>query len=162
MQALFLKNHYDLEEIDLGYQFVTITGTIYFVTFINYPTVSDFLSTKVYMFNIERGDSPYPTTGKDDVMIRNTILFVLDLFFQQHEYALITICDVIDGKQSARKRLFDNWYRKFNDNRLIKLEADCFVDDISTTASLLFSANHYDRTSLQTEFQKLVDINFYS
>ena len=52
MTLLYLQNHYDVEEIDLGYQFVTQMGVTYFLTFISYPTVSDFLSTKIYMFNI--------------------------------------------------------------------------------------------------------------
>ena len=52
MTLLYLQNHYDVEEIDLGYQFVTQIRVTYFLTFISYPTVSDFLSTKIYMFNI--------------------------------------------------------------------------------------------------------------
>lgn len=162
MTLLYLQNHYDVEEIDLGYQFVTQMGVTYFLTFISYPTVSDFLSTKIYMFNIDRACSADCTCGQDDVKVRNTILFIIELFFQKHEDALITICDIIDGKQFARKCLFDFWYKEFNNNRLVKLEADCLVDNTPTFASLFFSANHYNKAFLEQEFLKLVEINFYS
>ena len=160
MEQSYLQNHYDVIEIENGYQFTTITGVDYFLTFFFYPTVSDFLSTNVYMFNIER--SMFVNVGQDDVKVRNTVLYVLDLFFQEHEDALITICDVMDGKQFARKRLFDSWFQKFNNNRLTKLESECRIDDVSTFVSLLFSQGHYNQENLRKAFQELVEINFYN
>ena len=160
MKQSYLQNRYDVIENVQGYQFTTITGVDYFLTFFSYPTVSDFLSTNVYMFNIER--STFLNGGQDDVKVRNTIIYVLDLFFQEHEDALITICDVMDGKQFARKRLFDFWFRKFNDNRLIKLESECKIDDVPTFVSLLFSKGHYNQENLHKAFQELIEINFYN
>lgn len=161
MELSYLQNHYDVTENENGYQFATTAGVDYFLTFFSYPTVSDFLSTNVYMFNIER--SPIVnTSGQDDVKVRNTIIHVLELFFQEHEDALITICDVVDGKQFARKRLFDSWYQKFNNNRLIKLESECWIDNVPTFVSLLFSQGHYNKENLQKAFQELIDINFYN
>ena len=49
MTLLYLQNHYDVEEIDLGYQFVTQMGVTYFLTFISYPTVSDFFYKDLYV-----------------------------------------------------------------------------------------------------------------
>ena len=48
MKQSYLLNHYDVEEIDLGYQFTTSTGIIYYLTFFSYPVVSDFLETTIY------------------------------------------------------------------------------------------------------------------
>lgn len=160
MEQSYFQNHYDVIENEYGYQFSTITGVVYFLTFLSYPTVSEFLSTNVYMFNIDR--SGYVNDGQDDVKVRNTILYVLDIFFSEHEDALITICDVMDGKQLARKRLFDSWFRKFNHNRLISLESECRIDDVSTFVSLLFSRSHYEQEKLRKAFQELIEINFYN
>ena len=160
MKQSYLQNRYDVIENVQGYQLTTITGVDYFLTFFSYPTVSDFLSTNVYMFNIER--STFLNGGQDDVKVRNTIIYVLDLFFQEHEDALITICDVMDGKQFARKRLFDFWFRKFNDDRLIKLESECKIDDVPTFVSLLFPKGHYNLENLHKAFQELIEINFYN
>lgn len=160
MKQSYSQNRYEVIENAHGYQFSTITGVDYFLTFFSYPTVTDYLSTNVYMFNIER--STLIVSGQDDVKVRNTIIYVLELFFQEHEDALITICDVVDGKQFARKRLFDSWFRKFNNNRLIKLESECKIDNVSTFVSLLFAQGHYNRTNLCKAFQELVEINFYN
>jgi len=156
---LYLQNHYEVSETDLGYQFITSEGVAYFLTFFSYPTVSDFLETRIYMFNIER--SHHPVKGQDDVRVRNTILYVMDLFFQFHEDALITICDVMDGKQYVRKRLFDSWFNQFNFGRLKKVDAECMVDEIKTSVSLYYSSSHSFSDKLEREFQQLVKINFY-
>ena len=160
MEQSYLQNHYDIVENKYGYQFSTQTGAKYFLTFILYPPVSDFLSTKIYMFNIERYN--FIDSGQDDIKVRNTIIYVLDHFFSEHENALITICDIVDGKQFARKRLFDSWFQKFNNKRLIKIESKCFIDDIPTFVSLMFVKGHYEQANLQKIFQELVDINFYN
>lgn len=160
MEKSYLQNHYDIKETEYGYRFTTVAGVDYFLTFISYPTVSDFLSTSVYMFNIERNERN--DTGQNDEKVKNTILYVLEVFFNRHEDALITICDVVDGKQYARKRLFDYWFDRYNNDRLVKLEADCIIDGITTFASLMYSARHYNSKNLQQEFERLVELNFYN
>lgn len=159
----YLQSHYEVEENEYGYQFVTDAGVIYILTFVSYPSASEFLSTNIYMFNIERVErSDLFHGGQQDDKVRNTVLYVLDSFFQDHEDALITICDVSDGKQKARKRLFDSWYKNFNYNRLIKLEAECLIDTTHTSVSLLFSKGHYNQENLKREFQHLRNLNFFN
>ena len=53
MNQLFLQNHYNVEETDNGYKFVTNSGISYFLTFISYPVVSEILSTNIYMFYMD-------------------------------------------------------------------------------------------------------------
>lgn len=159
MNLSYLQNRYEVDEIELGYQFTTCSGVTYFLTFFSYPSVSEFLETRIYMFNIER--SHHPEEGQDDVRVRNSVLYVLDLFFQMHEDALISICDVADGKQQARKRLFDIWFKQFNSGRLKKIDADCMVDETWTSVSLYYSSSHSSQRKLENEFMELVKINFY-
>lgn len=155
-----LQNHYEVSENEYGYQFTTSAGVLYYLTFIAYPPISDFLATGLYMFNIERAVSG--RLGQHDDRVRNTVLYVLDLFFQAHEDALITICDISDNKQAARKRLFDSWFRQFNDHRLIRLDEECLIDDVPTSVSLFFSVSHPNRLNLYREFRQLAAINFYN
>lgn len=160
MTPSYLLNHYDVEETEYGYSFITDSRITYFLTFIAYPAVSDFLATNIYMFNIGRGDMS--VGGQDDERIRNTMAFVLTAFFERHEDALITIFDINDGKQYARKRLFDRWFEMYNAGHLMKIDETCMVEDIQTFVSLMFSAEHYDKENLQKEFKKLAEINFYN
>ena len=79
-----------------------------------------------------------------------------------HEDALITIYDVSDGRQLCRKRLFDSWFKQFNNGKLCKLEAKCLIDEQLTYTSLLYNKKHYDDKYLKEEFQELIDANFYN
>ena len=83
MNLSYLQNHYDLIEVDNGYQFTTSDNVDYFLTFISYPVLAEYLSTKVYMFNIDRvyRNLSAIKKGQDDIKVRNTVLYVWDLFF---------------------------------------------------------------------------------
>ena len=98
----------------------------------------------------------------DQGKVRDTIISILDEFFIKHEEALISILDVVDGKQFARKRLFDRWFELFNNGRLCRLDAKCFVDESETYASLFFLKQSPYSKILEKEFSKLVEVNFYN
>lgn len=73
MRLSYLQNHYDLEEVKDGYRFFTDNNVEYYLTFIEYPVVSELLATKIYMFNIERTSSK---VGQKDSRLVNTVLYV--------------------------------------------------------------------------------------
>lgn len=109
MRLSYLQNHYNIEDVKDGYRFITDSGVEYFLTFIEYPVVEDYFATKIFMFNIERAT---PKVGQSDIKLMNTILFVLDGFFKNHDDALIAVSDIYDNRQAARKRLFDFCFLK--------------------------------------------------
>lgn len=163
VKELDLLNHYEIKECEYGYQFLTAFEISYTITFIEYPTVSICLSTPVFMLNIERGNViGHGHSNGDDNRVRNTILYLIKTFFEKNEKALITLCDVVDGRQGARKKLFDQWYKEFSKDRFCKLDASCYIEEEETFASLFFRNDTYDRTNLEKAFQELVECNFYS
>ncbi len=64
------------------------------------------------MMNIDRADDSNHRNGSDN-KVRNTILFIIWKFFILHNDALITICDILDGRQACRRRLFKNGLMNF-------------------------------------------------
>lgn len=157
-----MQNLYEIEETDDGYQFLSETGTKYFISFINYPLCSEIFPTSVYMLNIDRFEPHGVKRQADQGKVRDTIISILDEFFMKHEEALISILDVVDGKQFARKRLFDRWFELFNNDRLCRLDARCFVDETETFVSLFFLKQSPYSAILENEFSKLVEVNFYN
>ena len=162
MTISFLQNHYDLHEVEYGYEFVTEKGVVYSVTFLSYPSVSDYLLVNTYMFNIERVTMSDEREGQNDVRVRNTVLYVLHRFFQLNHDAIITICDMSDGKQKARKRLFDSWFNQFNNGSLVKIDAECEIGEMTTFASLLYSSENPSAADLKRNFDELIQVNFWS
>lgn len=158
MRLSYLQNHYDLEEVEGGYRFLTDNNVEYYLTFIEYPVVGEFLATKIYMFNIDRTS---PKVGQKDVRLVNTILYVLHHFFEKNDDAIITISDISDDRQAARKRLFDSWFNTYNDGRLEKLDGKFVIEDSPVFVSLLYSAENFNHRNLVKAFQTLIDNNFY-
>lgn len=158
MRLSYLQNHYDLEEVKDGYRFLTDSNVEYYLTFIEYPVVGEFLATKIFMFNIERATKK---VGQNDIKLLNTILYVLDDFFNKNDDALITLSDISDNRQAARKRLFDSWFKKYNDGRLEKLDGEYYIDECQVFVSLLYASTNFNHRHLVKAFQTLIDNNFY-
>lgn len=156
-----LLNHYNVIDCDNGYCFRTDSGNTYYITFIKYPTISDFLSVDVYMMNIDRADESNHRNGNDN-KVRNTILKVVSDFFSSHNDALITICDILDGRQACRRRLFNRWFSDFSGNLLSKLEVGFLIEGTETYASMIFRNDIENRAEIEHEFYLLSDINFYN
>ena len=114
------------------------------------------------MFNIERVTMGDERDGQNDVKVRNTVLYVLHRFFQLNRDAIITICDMSDGKQKARKRLFDSWFNRFNNGSLVKIDAECEIGETTTFASLLYSSENSSAADLRRNFDELIQVNFWS
>ncbi|MFL9482714.1 DUF6169 family protein [Chitinophagaceae bacterium LWZ2-11] len=47
------------------------------------------------------------------------------------------MCDSIDKRQSARKRKFDIWFSKYNNNSLIKEDRIAIINDTAIHNSIL-------------------------
>lgn len=161
MKLFSLSNRYEVYEEDNGYCFKTDSGNTYYVTFIKYPTISEYLSMNVFMMNIDRADEKNHQNG-DKNLVRNTILYIVWKFFSLHDDALITICDIMDGRQSCRRRLFNMWFNEFSNGDLSKLEATLSIEGTETYASMIFKADIENRKSLEAEFSLLSDNNFYT
>lgn len=154
-------NRFEIRETDEGYSFETESGNTYYVTFLKYPTITEFLHVEVYMMNIDRKDEFNHRNGGRN-RVRDTILTIVGMFFNSHNDALITVCDIIDGKQESRKRLFSRWFRDFGESYLEKLDADCMIDNIRTYASIMFRKDTPNKSELKKEFSVLSEINFYN
>ena len=95
-----LSSLYEITTTEFGYQFTTETNINYFVTFIDYPSVSDFFPLKLYMFNIERYvPEDISFRGNNGHKVRNTIISILERFFSINE----------DGLMIAAKRANDDY-----------------------------------------------------
>jgi hypothetical protein len=116
----------------------------------------------IYALTIERF---VPRTSeqisKFDFRILNTILYILNEFFSFNQNATLFLYDTLDERQSARKRLFDNWYKKYNTVNLIKMEKEVLIDTHKTTAALLYSPYNANKDKLIACFNKIIEESFY-
>lgn len=156
------QSHYNYEPCDNGYTFTTDSGIVYIVSFIDYSTVIPGVTcSQIFSFNIDRVENGNRNNGIDD-KVRNTILIILKDFFEIYTNAIIAVCDMTDGKQKARFRLFSRWEKQFLPAEIKKVEASFSVNDTRTFAILYYHTLNIDADVLVHGFKVLADINFYN
>ena len=106
---------YDFRKADdATYYFETDNGLRYRAYFIAFPAT--FYTLYSFSFEKEEGAGAY------DPRVKDTIVTVLHDFFDAENYVLGYTCDVTDGHERARKRLFDRWFAQENDGSLRKID----------------------------------------
>ena len=66
---------------------------------------------EAYMFNITNVNKH---RSPRDMKVRDTVIAIIDNFFETNEFALLYICETGDRKQALRNRLFDSWFAYAN------------------------------------------------
>lgn len=90
------------------YRFATDYGVEIAISF----DLDELLETgEAYMFNITNVNKQ---RSPRDVKVRDTVIAIIDNFFETNEVALLYICETGDRKQALRNRLFDSWFAYAN------------------------------------------------
>lgn len=111
-----------------------------------------------YSFSIEREDKrAHPM----DARIAVTVVSILKRFFESNENAMIMICDTLDGKEAKRRKLFDRWYKHFNDGSLEKYDASASTIDYELFISIYFTRSNPNRKQLIDAFRDLLASDLY-
>lgn len=89
----------------------------------------------VYQFYIKNINH---LTAPRDEKVRETVIAVIEEFFRANEYAMLYVCDVSDGRQGVRNRLFQHWFEMYNHNGQYQLlSAEASFEGETYYASLL-------------------------
>ncbi len=160
IQKLNFQNRFEIVYNDYDYVFTTPAGVEYHIVFVDYSGILE-IDCPVYMLTIDRIIPPECVNIFDD-RSKISILYILHLFFENNENAIIALYDTVDGMHKARKRLFGTWFEKYNTLNIIKIEEKVLIDEgISTTATLLFLDGNKNKEKLIRAFNNIVNDNFY-
>lgn len=146
-----------IEDGKWNYSFITKHGILYHAYFIDFSNYHpDF--REVYTFNIEPdNDQPHPI----DQRIAITIVEILKRFFRMKEYAMLMVCDNLDGKEVKRERLFSRWFTNFNDGTLSKFDASTSNEDYTLYVSIYLRKDNSRFLELVSAFYDLIKNNLY-
>lgn len=93
---------------NIAYKFTTQYRVRYQIDFLPDDMVE---SSESYQFIIQNlNNSPSPR----DAGVRDTIICIIEEFFNKNTATLLYICETSDGKQSMRNRLFEYWLKRYN------------------------------------------------
>lgn len=153
-----IQSMYDVTCLDGGQTYVVQTegGSHYRLHFIPYDVFPDIPSGCVYVFNIER--VVRSSRPDDPQRIRNTVAHVVSKFFADHSNVMLTSCEVDDGMQRGRKRLFDRWFNQMNDGTILTMTARQQTGLGPTDATLYYHRDNIYRFMLEQQFREYIDL----
>lgn len=88
------------------YRFQTEKGVNYSISF---EEETSFGGCQTFQFVIKKIDD---ARSPHDPKVEQTILAILDVFFNEHLDVLLYMCDDSDGREANRNRLFLTWFKK--------------------------------------------------
>lgn len=81
------------------------------------------ISNKVYEFVIGILENPNASKVPTDARIAETVAVIFNDFFKRNNHNVaIYICDSADLKQEVRMKKFQQWYYKYQDSTMIKMD----------------------------------------
>lgn len=138
-------------------------GTLSFVTdssaeiFISFEKDDILQSGLVCQFGIS---NPKGTKSPRDSKVRNTILAIIEEFFEKNKAALLYICETGDGLQQMRSRLFQYWFSiyKEKDEYLFLPQIIYDEEDNENYTALIIRRDNPQFIDLVSEFTDTVNL----
>ena len=92
--------------------------------------------------------------------VRDTIISIIDEFFEQNNSTLLYICETGDRKQALRNRLFERWFSTFERKAQYTFVASSLVDDegIENYAAIIIRNDNPELSAIVTEFTTTISL----
>lgn len=111
----------------------------------------------VYQFFILNDSSDISHTPKDP-NIKQTIFAIFEEFFKQDSSTILYVCDISDGRQNVRDRLFRIWFEEYHDKYSYCLEhAQIAVEDTEYFISILSRADNPNWEKILISFRSMAE-----
>lgn len=146
-----LRSPYEISfvESDGALIFTTNHGRRYRVGFVEESLLS---LPGVYQFFIHTD-----THTRNDADLFAAIISIIEVYFESGALALSYICDIRDGRQSARNRLFSQWFKNYPFNNEYKfINRKIEVEDTEYYISLIVRMGDPLSDSIISEFKEIV------
>ena len=136
------------------YRFVTEYGVEIAISF----DLDDILeSGESYMFNITNVNKQ---RSPRDLKVRDTVISIIDNFFEVNSVALLYICETGDRKQAMRNRLFDSWFAYANSKEqyVIMVANIHDVEGVDNYAAMILRKDNPKFVDYVSEFNSTINM----
>ena len=144
--------HVELNEQDGFFQFFTDSGVHYSVGFIEDDVL---LSKEFYQLIIANLNN---RKSMRDRKVRDTIVAIIDEFFNCNNSTLLYICETSDNKQRMRSRLFEYWFSTYNLKSQFTTLSSSIADreGVINYATIILRNDNPDLSEIITEFSESI------
>ena len=144
-----LRHPYRFQKTDNNtFCFETDSGQKYQAYFIEFPTNN----YRLYSFSFDKEEG----LKYFDSRIKDTVITILSEFCNADNQILAYTCDVSDGHELARKRLFNKWFNDENNGSLTKVDFQSENIYVSLIAKKDFSAVNQAITDINQLFADVI------
>ena len=137
------------------FEFITDHGVHYSVGFM--PDDMELMHSEAYHLIIVNVNSrPSPSDRK----VRDTVLAIVEEFFDRNNTTLLYICETGDGRQRQRSRLFERWFAAYERKVLYTSVTSSVVDDagIINYATIIVRNDNPCLVEVITDFTNTVSL----
>ena len=161
MNALSLKHINDIAPYEVResttegfFEFFTLHDVHYSVGFMDDDLLMEEDAYQLIIANVNHRASPR------DAKVRDTIISIVDEFFNSNNTTLLYICETGDGKQSMRSRLFQYWFASYQRKALFTMLSSSIVDadGVINYATLILRNDNPRFTQVVEEYTKSIQL----
>lgn len=134
--------------------FVTEYDVQYFVGFEYDDTSLSFDSYQLVIINTNNKKSPR------DIKVKETIIAIIESFFEDNTNVLLYICETGDRKQKMRSRLFEYWFASYMNKELFIMLSATVKDEegLINHAAIIVRTDNPLMPQIVADFSKTVSL----
>lgn len=146
--------HVRLFENDGSYRFVTDSDVILAVSFMYDDMIIQEVAYQLIIANLNNRKSPR------DKKVKDTIMSIVEEFFNTNQAALLYICSTGDGKQAMRSRLFGHWFEGSNIRLCYSTMSTSLIDadGVVNEATIIVRNDNPNMIKLINEFSETAQL----
>ncbi len=139
-------------EASRTYRFASDFGVELAIAFDEDDIIEAAESYTLSIINVNNLPSP------SDAKVRDTIMLIIENFFDMNQAALLYICESGDGRQKMRGRLFELWFATYKLKERIMLMPASIEDaeGVDNFAALLLRKDNPDFVNIVADFSDTV------
>lgn len=133
--------------------FTTDFGVEITVDFIEDDLVTTGESYQIILANANKKKSP------NDEKVKDTVLAIAVQFLNEHQSALLYLCETSDGKQRSRERLFKSWINAYDYGMRFMCIFTSIVDleGVSNAAAIIVRTDNPNLREVLNEFTEVTE-----
>ena len=141
------------------FEFKTASGAVYLCYFLSYTEYfSQYkqIADNIFSFNVDLIKGRKASLAADE-RVGSTIIKIIRNFLSGLENAVVYVCDNSDGKELLRKRKFDQWFKKYDDGTIIKVNGHIIVPNFNIYNAILIHKENNKKNLFIEAFNELND-----
>ena len=146
---------YDVSQAGEGcYQFFTSHGVHCSIEFVLDDSLMTHEAYHLVIVNVNHHRSP------NDVKLRDTIISIIDDFFDKNNSTLLYICETGDRRQAIRNRLFERWFYTYKRKNQYTFVASSLKDDdgVENYAAIIVRNDNPQLSAIVNEFTETISL----